>query len=29
VLMLDRTTDEARRAALAILRPKPVLGARL
>jgi peptide deformylase len=29
VLILDRTTDEARRAALAILRPKPVLDARL
>lgn len=28
VLMLDRTTDEARRAAMATLRPKPVLGAR-
>ncbi len=27
VLILDRTTDEARREALAILRPRPVLGA--
>jgi peptide deformylase len=29
VLMLDRTTDDARREALGILRPRPVLGARL
>ena len=29
VLILDRTTDEARRTALAYLRPKPVLGARV
>jgi peptide deformylase len=29
VLMLDRTTDEGRREALRVLRPKPVLGARL
>jgi peptide deformylase len=28
VLILDRTTDEARRAAIAQLRPRPVLGAR-
>jgi peptide deformylase len=28
VLILDRTTDEARREALAILRPQPVLGLR-
>ena len=29
VLMIDRTTDDARRAALATLRPQPLLGARL
>jgi peptide deformylase len=28
VLIIDRTDDESRRAALAILRPQPVLGAR-
>ena len=28
VLIIDRTTDEARRGALALLRPKPVLGTR-
>jgi peptide deformylase len=28
VLILDRTDDESRRAALAKLRPQPVLGAR-
>jgi peptide deformylase len=27
VLILDRTTDEARRQALSLLRPRPVLGA--
>lgn len=29
ILIIDRTTDEARREALATLRPQPVLGARL
>jgi peptide deformylase len=29
VLILDRTDDESRRAALAKLRPQPVLGARI
>ena len=28
VLIIDRTDDESRRAALATLRPQPVLGAR-
>jgi len=29
ILIIDRTTDEARREALAVLRPQPVFGARL